>query len=222
MSVFDRAKGRGWGLGAVLVLAVSACGKDGQAPPGEVVAPVAETAKPDPAESKDTETRPAAPKGPTCIATDRGDESPGGVAVQWESGIDCSGAPLAGTFEASVKIENANDLALEVVRIELIQVVPGPLRKMMHDGRITASADPVTIPPKTNGAVILRGKYVLATDERRRSNANLKLMMMVKVGDFDASLPVNLHLRGETGPEPAGQGKPSPGDPREQREPGDD
>jgi len=168
------------------------------------------------------EVAPVVPAGPVCTATQRGGDTVAGLGALWDSGIDCPGAPNKGRFTAEIAVDNADPHPLEIERFELLQVVPGPLRKLMESGRITVSGEPIAIPAAGKGVAKVEGLYELSVDETRRGNANLKVLMLARSNGRPVKLPVNIHLRAETGPEKDGAGRPGGGDPRLVREPGDD
>lgn len=206
-----------WVVPTLLITTAGGCGKSERGPDGDGVSAAATP-------PVEVEARVEAPSGPTCVATQRGDDAPSAFGASWDSAIDCPGAPDFGTFEAIVKIDNPGSGPLVVEKVELAQVVPGPLRRMVQSGRIafTEAVAPLTVAAGGAGEVPIRMKYVLSADESQRKNANLKLMVFARAGEQQVMLPVNVHLRAETGPEPQGAGRPGGGDPRFEREPGDD
>lgn len=170
----------------------------------------------------DAQLAPPTPAGPVCTATQRGGDTVAGLGALWDSGIDCPGSPQKGSLAVEIAVDNPDPHPLEIERFELLQVVPGPLRKLMESGRIAVSGEPVVIPAAGRGVARVQGIYELSVDETRRGNANLKVMMLARSNGRPVKLPVNIHLRSETGPERDGAGRPGGGDPRLVREPGDD
>lgn len=187
------------------------CGKEPASTPGDA-----------PASAEVAPAAPIVPAGPICTATQRGGDTVAGLGALWDSGIDCPGAPQKGRFSAEIAVDNTDPHPLEIERFELLQVVPGPLRKLMESGRIAVSGEPIVIPAAGRAVAKVEGLYELSVDETRRGNANLKVLMLARSNGRPVKLPVNIHLRAETGPERDGAGRPGGGDPRFEREPGDD